>query len=286
MSKHPRTALLVFFVALTGLPVVAAAPAIAADASHWDDGLQSSVRLIAARTKGEGAERIHRAGIEFKLNAGWKTYWRYPGDSGVPPSFDFSKSDNVKSAAVLFPAPVRFPDGAGGDSVGYKKSLVLPVHVVPNDPAKPVMLRLKLDYAVCEKLCVPAEANVELKLIGTDKANDAAVGAAEALVPKTSAIGDSGAFAIRAVHRGGGPKPKILVDVAAPTGAAPVLLAEGPTALWALPLPEPVAGAPAGLQRFAFVLDGLPPGESGKGATLRLTLVADGKAIEAGYRLD
>jgi DsbC/DsbD-like thiol-disulfide interchange protein len=290
MSERPTAflgpAFLAFFVALTGLPIVAAAPAIAADASRWDDGLQSSVRLIAARTKGEGAERIHRAGIEFKFNPGWKTYWRYPGDSGVPPAFDFSKSDNVKSASVLFPAPFRFPDGSGGNSIGYKRALVLPVHVVPTDPAKPVMLRLKLDYAVCEKLCVPAEANVELKITGADKANDAAVGAAEALVPKTATVGDSAAFAIRAVHRVVGMKPKILVDVAAPPGAAPMLFAEGPNAQWALPLPEPVSGAPAGLQRFFFVLDGLPPGESEKGATLRLTAVAGDKAIEAGYRLD
>jgi DsbC/DsbD-like thiol-disulfide interchange protein len=286
MSERPRTAFLAFFVALAGLPFAAAAPAIAADASRWDDGLQSSVRLIAARTKGEGAERVHRAGIEFKLNTGWKTYWRYPGDSGVPPSFDFSKSENVRSAEVLFPAPMRFPDGAGGNSIGYKKALVLPVHIVPNDPAKPVMLRLKLDYAVCEKLCVPADANLELKITGTDKANDATIGAAEALVPKTSTVGDSGPFAIRAVQRAGSAKPKLLVDVAAPAGETPVLFAEGPTAHWALPLPEPVAGAPAGLQRFAFVLDGLPPGESGKGATLRLTAVAGDKAIEAGYRLD
>jgi DsbC/DsbD-like thiol-disulfide interchange protein len=290
MSERPTaflgSAFLALFVAIASLPIVAAAPAIAADASRWDDGLQSSVRLIAARTKGEGAERIHRAGIEFKLNAGWKTYWRYPGDSGVPPAFDFSKSDNVKSAAVLFPAPFRFPDGAGGNSVGYKKALVLPVHVVPNDPAKPVILRLKLDYAVCEKLCVPAEAKLELKISGADKANDAAVGAAEALVPTSATVGDSAALAIRAVHRVAGMKPKILVDVAAPPGATPMLFAEGPNAQWALPLPEPVSGAPAGLQRFFFVLDGLPPGESEKGATLRLTAVAGDKAIEAGYRLD
>ena len=77
-----------------------------------------------------------------------------------------------------------------------------------------------------------------------------------------------------------------MVDVAAPAGAAPVLYAEGPDAKWALPLPEPVAGAPAGLQRFAFELDGLPPGESGKGATLRLTAVAGDKAVEALFRLD
>ena len=262
MSERSRLAVPAFFVALTSLPIFAASAAIAAEASRWDDGLQSSVRLIAARTKGEGAERVYRAGIEFKLNPGWKTYWRYPGDSGVPPSFDYSKSENVKSAIVLFPAPMRFPDGAGGNSIGYKKALVLPVHIVPNDQTKPVMLRLRLDYAVCEKLCVPAEANLELKLTGSDKANDAIVGAAEAFVPKATAIGDGAALAIRAVHREAGAKSRITVDVAAPAGTTPVLLAEGPTAQWALPLPEPVGGAPAGLQRFAFVLDGLPPGEN------------------------
>jgi DsbC/DsbD-like thiol-disulfide interchange protein len=285
MSHRPRNIRLAFFLA-AALSGVAGSPAIAAEMSPWDDGLQSSVRLIAARTKGEGTGRLYRAGIEIKLSSGWKTYWRYPGDSGVPPAFDFSKSENVKTATVLFPAPVRFPDGAGGHSVGYKAGLVLPVHVVPNDPAKPVVLKLKLDYAVCEKLCVPADANLELKLTGSEKANDTAVGAAEARVPQATAIGDDGAFAIRAVRREAGPKPKLIVDVAAPAGSTPVLFAEGPTAQWALPLPEPVPGAPAGQQRFAFVVDGLPPGESGKGAALRLTAVSGDKAIEAGYRLD
>ncbi len=289
MSHRPNKARhnirLAFFLAAI-LSGVAGSPAIAAEMSPWDDGLQSSVRLIAARTKGEGAGRVYRAGIEIKLSSGWKTYWRYPGDSGVPPTFDFSKSENLKTATVLFPAPVQFPDGAGGHSVGYKTGLVLPVHVVPNDPAKPVVLKLKLDYAVCEKLCVPADANLELKLTGSEKASDPAVGAAEARVPKATAIGDDGAFAIRAVRREAGSKPKLIVDVAAPAGSTPVLFAEGPTAQWALPLPAPVAGAPAGQQRFAFVVDGLPPGESGKGAILRLTAVAGDKAIEAGYRLD
>src|SRR5215203_947233 len=120
MSHRPRNVRLAFFLA-AGLSAagvcVAGSPAIAAEMSPWDDGLQSSVRLIAARTKGEGAGRMYRAGIEIKLSSGWKTYWRYPGDSGVPPAFDFSKSENVKTATVLFPAPTRFPDGAGGHSV-------------------------------------------------------------------------------------------------------------------------------------------------------------------------
>ena len=69
-------------------------------------------------------------------------------------------------------------------------------------------------------------------------------------------------------------------------GATPELFAEGPTADWALPVPSAVAGAPAGQQRFAFDLDGLPPDARPDGATLTLTAVAGEQAIEVPYRLD
>ena len=265
----------------------AASSAIAADVSPWDDDLQSAARLIAARAHNESGGRVFRAGVEIRLKEGWKTYWRYPGDSGVPPVLDFSRSQNVKAVTVLYPAPTRFPDGAGGNSIGYKDVVTLPLHVVPQDAAKPVTLNLKLDYAVCEKLCVPAEAKLELLLTGVANANDATLSAAEARVPKRTAIGDSGTPAIRAVLlEAGSGKPRVVVDVAAPAGASLTLLAEGPTPQWALPLPEPVAGASAGQQRFAFELDGLPPGEKPDGANLRLTAVSGDKAIEVGFQLD
>ena len=84
----------------------------------------------------------------------------------------------------------------------------------------------------------------------------------------------------------GSGKPRVVVDVAAAGDTPVTVFAEGPTAQWALPLPEPVAGAPAGLQRFAFEVDGLPPGEKPDGATLRLTAVAGDKAVEVAFRLD
>ncbi len=147
---------------------------------------------------------MFRAGVEIRLKEGWKTYWRYPGDSGVPPVLDFSKSQNVKAVTVRYPAPTRFPDGGGGNSIGYKGAVILPLHVVPQDASKPVTLNLKLDYAVCEKLCVPAEAKLELMLTGAETANEAALNAAEARVPKPAAVGDSGnAVDPRGPPRGG-----------------------------------------------------------------------------------
>jgi len=259
----------------------------AADVSPWDNAVQSAARLIAAPARAETGGRVFRAGVEIKLKPGWKTYWRYPGDSGIPPVFNFSKSQNVKTVTVLYPAPMRFADGAGGSSIGYTGNVILPIHIVPQDVGKPVTLRLKLDYAACEKLCVPAQAQLELVLTGAASAQERVLGEAESRVPKIAEIGDRGVPAIRAVRREAGlGKPRVVVDVAAPVNASVVLFAEGPTAQWTLPLPEPIAGAPAGLQRFAFALDGLPPGDKLDGATLRLTAVAGNKAVEVAFRLD
>src|SRR3954465_12716181 len=122
--------------AAASLLMMTACAAIAADVSPWADDMQSAARLISARAVNESGGRVFRAGIEIKLKDGWKTYWRYPGDSGVPPMVDFSKSQNVKTVAVLYPAPSRFPDGAGGNSIGYKGDLILPLRVMPQDPAK------------------------------------------------------------------------------------------------------------------------------------------------------
>jgi DsbC/DsbD-like thiol-disulfide interchange protein len=150
-----------------------------------------------------------------------------------------------------------------------------------------VLLRLKLDYAVCEKLCVPAEGRAELTLDGAASALDAALAKAEALVPKPAKAGDDAPLALRGLRREPGRDPaRVIVDVAAP-GSEPIeLFAEGPTPEWALPVPEPVDGAAVGLHRFAFQLDGLPPGASADGAILRFTLVSGGNAIEVATHLD
>jgi hypothetical protein len=111
--------------------------------------------------------------------------------------------------------------------------------------------------------------------------------ASEARVPRRSHIGDPGPLAVRSVARTAGIKqPRVLVDVAAPDGTPVELFAEGPTAEWALPIPAPVAGAPAGSRRFSFDIDGMPPGASADGATLTLTAVSPDAAIEVAVRPD
>src|SRR5687768_9317836 len=233
----------------------ASIPAFAADVSAWDNDIRSAVRLIGATPIRESGGAVMRAGVEIKLQPGWKTYWRYPGDSGVPPQFDFAGSENLGSAEVLYPAPHSFKDGAG-TSIGYKETVIFPVRVTPRDPSKPVKLNAKIDYAVCEKLCIPAEGKAQLLLERGAAANDA-LAAAEARVPKQVPANE---IALKLKRSAAKPKPLVTLEVAAPEGEPVEVFVEGPGKDWALPIPKPAQGAPKGHRHFSFDFDGLPPG--------------------------
>jgi DsbC/DsbD-like thiol-disulfide interchange protein len=259
---------------------MSAGAAHASSASPWANDLRSSARIIAGSVPGNSATL--RAGIEIKLQPGWKTYWRYPGDSGVPPQFDFAGSENLASAEVLYPAPHSFKDEAG-TSIGYKDAVIFPVRVTPRDPSKPVKLNAKIDYAVCEKLCIPAEGKAQLLLERSAAANDALT-AAEARVPKPVPAGE---IALKLKRSGAKPKPLVTLDVAAPEGEPVEVFVEGPGKDWALPIPKPAQGAPKGHRHFSFEFDGLPPGADPMGKyDLTFTVVTPSRASEAVTRLD
>ena len=252
----------------------------AQDASPWQRDGHSAVRLLAGSRSGA----VLLGGIAFQLQPGWKTYWRTPGDSGVPPRFDFSKSDNVEAVTVLWPAPMKFDDGAGGQSLGYKQQVVLPLRIVAKSADKPVILRAAINYAVCDKLCVPVEANCELSFASVASTEDGALSAALDTVPKPANIGDPIPVTIRDVKRDG--KSNVLVDVTAPETKQVSLFVEGPTPDWALPIPKLQEHGPPGVKRFMFELDGLPPGAKPEGAALKFTLVGGDRAYEFNVNLD
>ncbi len=251
----------------------------AQDASPWQSDVHSAVRLLAGSRSGA----VLLGGIAFQLQPGWKTYWRTPGDSGVPPRFDFSKSENVEQVTVLWPAPLKFDDGAGGHSLGYHNTVVLPLRIVLKSADKPVTLRADISYAVCERICIPVEANAELAFQSVASTEDSALFAALETVPKPANVGDPNPLTIRDVKREG--PSQVTVDVVAPDSREVNLFVEGPTPDWALPVPTPVERSPPGVKRFSFELDGLPPGAKPDGAALKLTLVGPEKAYEFNVNL-
>jgi DsbC/DsbD-like thiol-disulfide interchange protein len=252
----------------------------AEDASPWQRDSHSAVRLLAGSRSGA----VLLGGIAIQLQPGWKTYWRTPGDSGVPPRFDFSKSENVEAVTVMWPAPMKFDDGAGGFSLGYKQQVVLPLRIVAKNGDKPLTLRAQIHYAVCEKLCIPVEASAELPFASVASTEDGALSAALDTVPKPANVGDPNPLTIRDVKREG--KTTVLVDVSAPAGKDVSLFVEGPTPDWALPVPKLVENSPPGVRRFSFELDGLPPGANPDGAAMKLTLVGGDRAYEFNVNLN
>jgi DsbC/DsbD-like thiol-disulfide interchange protein len=264
----------------TMLASCVAIEARAQDASPWQRDGHSAVRLLA----GSRGSAVLLGGIAFQFQAGWKTYWRSPGDSGVPPRFDFSKSDNIEAVTVLWPSPMKFDDGAGGHSLGYQNQIVLPLRIVAKNADKPVTLRADINYAVCEKLCIPVQASAELVIAGVASTEDSALFAALDTVPKPANVGDPNPLTIRDVKREG--KSTVLVDVVSPDAGNVSLFVEGPTPDWALPVPKLLEHSPPGVKRFAFELAGVPPGTDPEGAALKLTLVGGDRAYEFNINLN
>jgi DsbC/DsbD-like thiol-disulfide interchange protein len=127
----------------------------------------------------------YMAAISLTLSPGWHTYWRSPGETGIPPVFDWSASRNLKSVALHWPSPQVIAQN-GSISIGYLDGLTLPVEVVPIDPAQPVELALKLDLGVCHDICVPAALALNATLEGPGAA-DRAISAALKSGPQSGA---------------------------------------------------------------------------------------------------
>ncbi len=230
-----------------------AAPALA---TTQDDVLSGQLRPGWQMENGG-----HMAAIELQLAPGWKTYWRSPGDAGIPPSFDWSRSENVKSVRIHWPAPAVFHTN-GMQSIGYHDRLVLPVEVTPDDPGKPIRLQLRMDLGVCDEICLPAALDLVTDL-AVPGAPDASIKAAlsqraataqEAGVTGVSCSIDPIKDGLRLTARLGLPDPGLPEVVAFETADREVWVAEAITErqggeLVAMTELVPPNGAPFALDR-------------------------------------
>lgn len=230
------------------------------------------VELVAAETSHGGAPVL--VGVHMKLRDGWKTYWRTPGDSGLAPRFDWSRSENVATIDLRWPAPRRF-DVPDDITFGYKGEVVWPVLVMPADAARPVTLRLAMSYGVCSDICVPGEADLSLTIPSTSEARATAaaplVRAFFARVPSPPA--DAGAISARFEAA---PVSRLLVRYAV-EAETPALIVEGPPGAW--------FGIPEATRRDAAVDYAVPveldAGVTLTGAAVTLTFSGATTAVEA-----
>jgi DsbC/DsbD-like thiol-disulfide interchange protein len=265
-------------VCLIASPHSQSQPAMPNSVTPWVQIHSSRVRMLGSAA---APGRPYLVGVEIEMAEGWKTYWRMPGDAGVSPAFDWQRSANVASVKVLYPAPMRMPE-AGGETIGYKRSVLFPIEVTPEDPTKSVKLELGLEFGLCRDICIPAETTLALTLQpGKAVAVAPEIAAAIERVPRPQAgrRKDDPNLERAAIDRSGG-AAKLAVEARYLPGAKGAdLFIEAPDGLY-VPLPRKLPGKAGGLVRFEVGLS-RDLDQSLKGKALTLTMVADGGASEA-----
>ncbi|RCS23368.1 hypothetical protein DUT91_13875 [Phyllobacterium salinisoli] len=151
---NSRIAVLAAFIAV----VFQAGPAFA-ESSPWVDTPGGKVRLLLDVPEAPG--KTLRGAIQIDLAQGWKTYWREPGDAGVPPQLDLSASSNIEGSEIAFPAPHRFHDGET-QWAGYKHSVMLPVTFRLENMEATTRVKGHVFLGVCETICIPVQAAFDL----------------------------------------------------------------------------------------------------------------------------
>lgn len=279
LFRRPAAQTLAACCAAVMLMLCGAAPASAL-ITDWQTLEGGAVRLVVA---GKAADGSYDAGLEISLDPDWHTYWRYPGETGIPPELTLGGSANLASGTLSFPAPERYDDGFS-QSVVYKEGVLLPLRLVPEDGSKPLTLDAKAFFGICNQICVPAEARFTLELPASPEQDRIAarlISAARAALPAPMLEAEGLRVTGFSFREG---KKALKLDITADVGAAAAadLFAEGgKDASAGLPKPGERSGSTA---RWSLSLKGLTgPADA---LPLRLVLVADGKAVEAAYEID
>jgi DsbC/DsbD-like thiol-disulfide interchange protein len=250
--------------------VAAALPSTQAIASER----RYRMKLIAGEPLGDDL----RAGIDIELDPGWKTYWRMPGEAGVPPQFDWSASQNVSAVELLWPAPSRFID-AGGETVGYKGRVVFPLRVTPLRAAKAVQLGLSMFFGVCKEICIPVNARAELASWQADPVAEALLRSFEQRVP-AQADRSSSLYIEHATANLVSGKLELTLTFATTLPADLEVFVESKYAGY---FP---AGRSSGSRTYSIPVAGPPDLQRLKGSMLKLTMVGGRLALEQEVTVD
>ena len=138
------------------------ADVVAAESGAWHEGEFARARLISSVAAVGDREEL-RLGLQFRIQSGWKIYWRTPGDAGFPPQPEWSDGENLASVNMRWPAPLRFTI-FGLQTLGYDDDVIFPLDVRPEHPGQAIAVRASIPYLICKEICVPETATVALNL--------------------------------------------------------------------------------------------------------------------------
>ncbi|AXI45304.1 hypothetical protein C1J03_04175 [Sulfitobacter sp. SK012] len=204
---------------LISLALMVAPPALAQ--SDGSKGAPISADVIQGWRQADGTQIT---ALRLTLAPGWKTYWRAPGDAGIPPEFDWSGSRNLAGVGITWPTPEVFNQN-GMRSIGYHDQLILPLHVKPKVDGKPVDIKLSMDIGVCSDICIPETLKITAILDATDAKPIPAIAAALAQRPYSGS--EAGARGVTCSLRPKDGGLEITADISLPsTGSDEVVVIE------------------------------------------------------------
>lgn len=245
-----------------------------AEIGDWIRTDSVAIRLVATHQ----ADGQPAAALEIVLEPGWKTYWRTPGEGGLPPMIDFSGSRNLASASVGFPPPSRYNDGYTVTNV-YEGRVVFPITIEPTVAEVPVTIDIAFDLGVCETICIPMHVDMSLTM-ARGSIDDAALAIVEEGRTRLPSEPTPGVFAVTSVvaaGEGDRGQAEFVAEVVVPQAFGTELFVEGPEG-WYPIAPHQIARDGNRLT-FAFGFDVAEDADL-SGAPVRFTLVSEGRAIE------
>jgi len=124
--------------------------------------------------------------VQITMADGWHTYWRAPGDAGIPPNFNWSGSRNLHNVSVNWPTPIVF-DQNGMRSIGYENQVTIPLSISAKNANKPINLKLEMDIGVCNDICIPQTLHLKGMLKNVSPSPTPAIAAALAERPFSAA---------------------------------------------------------------------------------------------------
>ena len=247
---------------------------------EWAKSEHVSARLVSA-VGGTATLATIPVGIDVKLEGDWKTYWRSPGDAGLPPTLDWTGSHNVASADLLYPAPARVTV-LGIQTFGYKHDVIFPIDIKAAAVGAPLDLRLHLDILVCAEQCIPKTFDLALAILAgpaTPSADAQALAKARASVPSDARASGLGIVSAEEVSDKGKPAFEVKAQADQPFQTPDLIPEVHPDAN--LGTPRVTLSSDRREATFDLPLSkALPVGNTLAGRAVTLTLTDGARALE------
>lgn len=224
-----------------------------------------------------GADGTHMAALRVTMADGWKTYWRSPGEAGIPPRFDWRGSRNLLGAEMIWPTP-RITVDHGMLTIGYSRELVLPMQLLPKRSGQDVRLKGLIEIGVCREVCIPAELRVNATLPAGGAQRDPRIAASLANRPYTASEAGVGRVACRVLPSQDGLGLRAEIDMPRLGGNETAIIEVSDPMVWVAKPKTTRQGGRLVAQTSLHHVEGRSFALDRKG--IRVTVLAGGEAVD------